>query len=104
MTVVEGDTFIVTYLKISQVSNFFKKWDKKKVRVGEQIEVFKDEKVSSAIKNIKEIWTRFSMHNGYFVVKIHHGLEKTEIGIPLVDFTNVGSPRNWLYLISRLTQ
>lgn len=42
------------------------------------------------------------MHNGYIVVKMFQGLEKVELGIPLTDYSNVQSERNWLFLLSRL--
>lgn len=42
------------------------------------------------------------MHNGYFVVKMFEGLEKIELGIPLGDYSNIESDRNWLYLLCRL--
>ena len=51
---VEAEIYYVSYLKISsQVSGYFKKWEKKKVKLGEQIECFKDEKCLNSIRSVK---------------------------------------------------
>jgi hypothetical protein len=55
-----------------------KKWEKRHIEVNGGIHTYgkEDNKISSTIKAAKELWTRFNMHQGYFVIKLHHGIEK----------------------------
>lgn len=61
------------------------------------------ENYSFSIKaeNAKYIWTRFDMHNNNLVIKIKHGLEKTEFAIPIVNYCQKGKD-NWLYAFYRM--
>lgn len=54
------------------------------------------------MKNIKEIWTRFEVHSDNLIVKVRHGKEKTEIAIPMVNYSVKFCKDNWLYRIYRL--
>jgi hypothetical protein len=42
------------------------------------------------------------MHNGYFVIRMFEGMEKIQLGIPLVDYSNIQSEKNWLYLLIKM--
>lgn len=53
-----------------------------------------------ASDSIKYIWTRFEKIDDFLVVKVKHGIFKTEFGIPLSEFS-VRSSNNWLYALYR---
>lgn len=42
------------------------------------------------------MWTRFDMIDDYLIIKIKHGLSKTEFGIPLTQYST-RTVKNWLY-------
>lgn len=46
--------------------------------------------------NIKYIWTRFDIHEKFLVIKIKHGVYKTEFGIPITNYL-IRNGSNWLY-------
>lgn len=52
-------------------------------------------------ETIKYIWTRFNFHEGFLIVKVKHGITKTEFAIPVTCFS-VRDSRNWLYSIYRV--
>lgn len=56
--------------EIYKTSTFMRKWEKRSARLDERLRILKEGKVGQEIKSLKEIWTRFDMHNGYFVVKM----------------------------------
>lgn len=79
------------------------KWEKRRTTIEENVlKTFRGEKCIFTLREARELWTRFEMHNGYFIIKVHHGIEKTELGIPLADFTNPLSNKNWLFPIAKL--
>ena len=47
------------------------------------------------------MWTRFDLFEGYLVIKLRHGMKKTELGIPITNFTQA-TYKNWLYYIYKL--
>lgn len=51
-------------------------------------------------ESVKYIWTRFEKTDGYLIIKIKHGIFKTEFGIPLTQFS-ARSSNNWLYSFYR---
>lgn len=48
------------------------------------------------------MWTRFDLINDHLVIKLKHGLKKTEFGIPIANFS-YPHYKNWLYYFYRLT-
>ena len=53
------------------------------------------------MSSVKYIWTRFDFENNHLIVKIKHGLDKTEFGIPIMDFC-VKNENNWLWAFYRM--
>jgi hypothetical protein len=41
------------------------------------------------------------MHNGYLIVKIMHGIEKTEFAVPVVDY-GLKVAYNWLWGMTKM--
>jgi hypothetical protein len=68
----------------------------------DRVESFKSGKCTFAMRNIRELWTRFDMHEGNLIVKVRHGAEKTEIAMPLTNYTARFCRGNWLYRIYRI--
>jgi hypothetical protein len=54
------------------------------------------------MKNIKEIWTRFDFYEGCLVLKVRHGSDKTEVALPIVNYSARFCRDNWMYRIYRL--
>ena len=52
-------------------------------------------------KSLKYIWTRFDMEKGHLVVKLKHGIDKTEFAIPVVNYC-LRNEHNWLWPFYRL--
>lgn len=105
--------------EIPKLSTYLKKWERRRIAIaqgfpddkeksvttgppGFELRSYKEGKCTFNIKSIKELWTRFTMYNGYLTIKMHHGMEKTELGIPLLDYTNICSTKNWLYMTDKL--
>ncbi len=49
----------------------------------------------------KYLWTRFDIVNDRLVIKIKHGMEQTEFGIPVINYC-IKNPQNWLYAFYRI--
>lgn len=52
-------------------------------------------------ETVKYIWTRFNFHQGFLIIKVKHGISKTEFAIPVTCFSN-REARNWLYSFYRI--
>ena len=50
---------------------------------------------------MKYIDVQFDFIHEFLVIKVKHGLNKTEFGIPVVDFLNKGAS-NWLFEFFRM--
>jgi hypothetical protein len=70
--------------------------------VTDRIESFKDKDCTFEMAGIRELWTRFEVHKDCIVVKLRHGMMKTELALPIVNFTAKFAKENWLYPIYRL--
>ena len=97
----EVDRFVMAG-DILKKSQFVGRWDLRKVVITDRIESFKNDISTFEISNIKEIWTRFDVHKDNLIVKLRHGLLKTELAIPLANYSYRFSKHNWLYRIYRL--
>lgn len=97
----DADKFMMAgeVYKRGQIMNV---WSPRKLVLTDRIESFKGEKCTYEMKNIKEIWTRFDVHSDNLIVKVRHGKEKTEIAIPMVNYSIKFCKDNWLYRIYRL--
>lgn len=49
------------------------------------------------VKRMEQLWTRFELNQGQLVVKLFHGWEKVEVGIPLHNYADILRGGNWLY-------
>ena len=87
---------------ILKKSQYVGRWDLRKIVITDRIESFKNDVCTFEINNIKEIWTRFDVHKDNLVVKLRHGLQKTELAIPLTNYSQKFGKYNWLYRIYRL--
>lgn len=45
------------------------------------------------------MWTRFEVLRDALVVKVRHGMAKTELALPIVNFNAKFCKDNWLYRI-----
>ena len=82
-------------------SQHFKKWENRFVIINaDGLFSYKDpnKTYSFIIKtsSVKYIWTRFDIQNKHLIVKVKHGLDKTEFAIPIVNFMQA-SEANWLW-------
>lgn len=83
-------------------SQFFGKWAARKIVITDRIESFRCAKCTFEMKNIREIWTRFDVVENCLVLKVRHGLEKTELALPIVNYPARFCKNNWMYRIYRL--
>jgi hypothetical protein len=59
-----------TLLKKSQ---FLGKWAERRLVATDRIESFRNGKCTFAMRNIRELWSRFELHEDSLVVKVRHG-------------------------------
>lgn len=83
-------------------SQYLGKWAERRMVVTDRIESFRGGKCTFSMRNIRELWTRFDLHEDCLVVKVRHGLEKTELALPVVNYGARFCKWNWLYRIYRL--
>ena len=87
-------------------SRYLKKWQTRFIIITpEGLFSYRNpnEPFSFSLKSIhvKYIWSRFDIENGCLVIKIMHGMEKTEFAIPIMNYC-IKSERNWLWAFYRL--
>ena len=64
-------------------------------------DVADDPTFSISAGTISALWTRFHNQKGCVIVKLKHRAEKTELALPLFDFT-LEIKQNWLWALYRL--
>ena len=87
-------------------SQHLKRWESRYIAINpEGLFSYKSPNESSSFSikavNAKYIWTRFDIHNQHLVIKIKHGLERTEFGIPINNYCRK-STSNWLFGFYRM--
>lgn len=88
--------------ELMKKSQFFGKWAARKIVITDRIESYRSAKCTFEMKNIREIWTRFDVVEHCLVLKVRHGLEKTELALPIVNYPARFCKNNWMYRIYRL--
>jgi hypothetical protein len=101
-----NDSYI--YGHIMKRSQNFGKWEQRFVVIKKNgIFSYRDscvrESYSFHISNdsIKYLWTRFDFIGNSLIIKVKHGMTKTEFGIPITKFS-ARSTKNWLYCFYRV--
>lgn len=83
-------------------SKYLNNWSLRRMVATDRIESFRGNKCTLEIRGVKEFGTVFELIDGSLVVKLRHGHEKTEIGVPIVNFPVRYCRLNWLYRIYRM--
>ena len=97
----DEDRFMMTGILLKK-SQYLGRWDQRRMVITERIQSFKEEVCTFEIAGVRELWTRFEVHKDCLVVKVRHGMAKTELAIPIVNYCGKFCKDNWLYRIYRL--